>query len=127
MPVPIRMHATATNRRPKNTVAPFSVTSPIGSNARTRPPTCAARSTTAPENLNPSPESVSVPRIRPTHAHAAPIASAYLAPSERPSINGPQVSVWPCRCPQPSFRAISGMYEHTKHSTMPQKAERNGV
>ena len=87
-PVPIRMHAIATNSRPKKILPPDSVTRSNGSMARNHSATCAASSITAPEKLKPSPESVSVPRIRPTQAQAAPIASAYFAPTSRPSISG---------------------------------------
>ena len=82
----MRMQAIATKSRPKKTFAPLSVTSPVGSMASTQAPTDAASSTTAPENLKPRPDSVRVPRMRPTQAQAAPIASAYLAPSDSPAI-----------------------------------------
>ena len=55
------------------------------------------------------------------------MASAYLAPSSRPATSGFHVSVCPCSRSLPNRRAISGMYEQTKHSTMPQNAARNGV
>ena len=109
MPVPIMMQAMATKISPKKTCPLVAVNRLNGSIARNMSAADAASSTTAPENLKPSPESVSVPRMRPTQAQAAPIASAYLAPSDSPAISGFHVSVWPCSRSLPKWRAISGM------------------
>ncbi len=121
----------ATNSRPKNTLAPCSLTRPVKSIATTAPAIALASSSTAPENLKPRPDSVSTPSSRPTQAQAAPIASAYLAPPSKPRIRLRGVSVSPCSWPHAELGAIrrisGGKYEQTIDSTMPQKAARNGV